>query len=127
MVDDSSEMDVSESERATAVVRTTEVLKEQTHTLASLWGKAAVAETRKLPMDIASETSASAGPATARVLRLSDVGGAASARAQAERRTYKDDAALRRSRWSPRATLAVSGGVGLLLWGLVALAVSAIR
>ena len=120
-------MDVSESERASGVVHATEVLKEQTHTLACLWGKAAVAETRKLPMDIARETSASAGPASARVLRLSDVGGAASARAQAEQRASKHGDALRQARWSPRATLAVSGGLGLLLWGLVALAVSAIR
>jgi len=92
------------------------------------WGKAAMAETRKLPMDFASETGASTGPTTARVLRLSDVSGAASGRAQAKLRACEDDDSVRRrGRWSPRATLAVSGGVALLLWGLVGLAVSAIR
>jgi len=30
-------------------------------------------------------------------------------------------------RWSPRATLALSGGISLLLWGAIGLAIAAVR
>jgi len=84
----------------------------------------AVAQTQKLSMDIASENggSSTATRAQPRMLRprLSDAGGVASP-------THREHAMQRRRRWSPRATLAVSGGAGLLIWGAIALAISAIR
>jgi Flp pilus assembly protein TadB len=88
-----------------------------------LGAKATMAEMRKLTMDVADETGAAATSlATAPALTVGDA---------SERRpkaVWKDIQTSRRgARWSPRATLAVSGGIALLLWGLVGLAVSAIR
>ena len=37
------------------------------------------------------------------------------------------DRALEDKRWSPKATLAVSGGVSLLLWGAIGMAIFAFR
>lgn len=89
-----------------------------------------MAGTRKLPMGIASEASASgAAPVGAQVLRLSEFNRAAERPAQkpAAAGWKAGESAGRRAKWSPRATLAVSGGVALLLWGLVALAASALH
>jgi Flp pilus assembly protein TadB len=85
---------------------------------------ATIAETRKLTMDVADETRTSATSlAAAPALAVRD----ASER-RPEKGVWGDIQASRRgARWSPRATLAVSGGIALLLWGLVGLAVSAIR
>jgi Flp pilus assembly protein TadB len=90
-----------------------------------------MAEARKLPMDVADETGASATQLTAALApRRRDASVASGERAEVQlpEGAWKDSHAVRQGgRWSPRATLAVSGGVALLLWGLVGLAVSAIR
>ena len=90
-----------------------------------------MAHTRKLSMDVASQTDAPSIRPTPqpRLSTASDAALASLDRGRQERleSVWKSGAANRGARWSPRATLAVSGGVGLLLWGLVALAVSAMR
>jgi Flp pilus assembly protein TadB len=75
-------------------------------------------------MDVADEAGASATSlATAPALTVRDA-----SESSPEKAVWKDIQASRRGAgWSPRATLAVSGGIALLLWGLVGLAVSAIR
>lgn len=86
-----------------------------------------MAQTRKLSMDVASQTDA---PLTRPQPRSASDDALASLESGREQRpvsVWKEGAESRGARWSPRATLAVSGGVGLLLWGLVALVVSAIR
>lgn len=101
-----------------------ELLKERTHTFACWGAKATMAQTRKLTMDVADETGASATPlATAPAFTVRG----ASERTP-EKAVWKHSQTVRQgARWSPRATLAVSGGVALLLWGLIGLAFSAIR
>jgi hypothetical protein len=108
-----------------------ELLKERTPTFARSGAKATMAEARKLPMDVADETGASAArlaPAQAPRPRDASVASGERAAVRLPESAWKDSRAARHGgRWSPRATLAVSGGVALLLWGLVGLAVSAIR
>jgi Flp pilus assembly protein TadB len=108
-----------------------ELLKEQTPTFARWGAKANMAETRKLSMDVADERGAAAAPiGAARVLAAHEACAASARRPSQEllASMRKDGDAIRRgARWSPRATLALSGGVALVLWGLIGLAVSAIR
>lgn len=108
-----------------------ELLKEPTRKFARSRYKVVKAETRELPMDVVGETSASSGRAIAeRVVGPSEatVVSSDTAPRKLAAAPWQDSGAVRQGRrWSPRATLAVSGGVAVLLWGLVGLAVSVIR